>query len=214
MKKTHNIVMLSTEKASDLFDKKGTLEYNVNPPLHGIKDLGWKYQHLYLTSTDEIKQGDYYIHNQKPIGPRVLQCVSLDMPMDSVKIIATTDKSLSTTTMLGNSVFNIITVPQIPESFIQAYIKAYNAGTPITEVDLEYTSEIITEQSTERGDFHAEEIVSLKLRPDNTVIIHPSRTYSQAQVEEFGIWLGNNLKQNKGKKIHDLFNEFFNFGNL
>lgn len=140
MKKTFKVVMLSTEKASPLFDKKGQLEYNINPPLHGIRDLGWKYQHLYIISDDEIKEGDWYMNKFGRLSIKVIGDKSNE---GDKKIVATTDKSLEITvyskyisTVEGKNT-RYKQLPQLPESFTQAYIKAYNEGKPITEVDLE-----------------------------------------------------------------------------
>ncbi len=65
-----------------------------------IKDIprGESY-HIYITSNDKIKAGDWYIHKQRTIKQknvdlRILLCVSDYLPMDAKKIIATTDKSL------------------------------------------------------------------------------------------------------------------------
>lgn len=56
VKKKKQVVMLPTEKESKLFRKNhNTLEYNKNPPLHGVKDLNWKYQHIYILSDESIK---------------------------------------------------------------------------------------------------------------------------------------------------------------
>ena len=56
------VVTLATDNESLVFLKgSGLLEYNLYPPLHGIRNLGWKYQHLYITSNEEIKEGDWYL---------------------------------------------------------------------------------------------------------------------------------------------------------
>lgn len=67
-------------------------------------------------------------------------------------------------------------LPGISDDFIKAYIKAYNDGKPITEVQLEVeellpynlTKEELTEEAADR-------LVEFKIktRGDNTVIIHP-----------------------------------------
>ncbi len=82
-----NIQILPTDKPSRLF-------YNVGGAL-----LFTNYEHyngvnIYITSDEEIKEGDWYIHNQKGTGLRVQQCINTNLPMDSKKITLTTDQDL------------------------------------------------------------------------------------------------------------------------
>lgn len=96
------------------------------------------------------------------------------------KIVATTDKSIGYTDHLISPVPNFCDYPQLPESFIQAYIKAYNEGKPITEVDLEM-EEYINSAFEYKG---KDDGLYIKTRPDNTVIVHQSKMYSREEVEE------------------------------
>ena len=54
-----------------------------------------KHFHLYILSDEKIKEGDWYIHNQSPNGLRVWQHKGIHLPMDSEKIIATTDLNIA-----------------------------------------------------------------------------------------------------------------------
>lgn len=57
VKKKCKVIILPTQQQSSIFLKgSGLLEYNVHPPLHGVKELGWTYQHLYITSDEQIKE--------------------------------------------------------------------------------------------------------------------------------------------------------------
>jgi len=60
MKKTHKVVMLATEKASNLClaDTKLVLIKEAKYNLSNIK-----VQHLYIISDDEIKEGDWWYKN-------------------------------------------------------------------------------------------------------------------------------------------------------
>ena len=85
-------------------------------------------QHLYITSDDEIKEGDLHItSDHSGFGFR------------KYKIIATTDTSLKT----DNPNYDIgklayITLPQPSQQFIEKYIESYNKGEIITDVLVEY----------------------------------------------------------------------------
>ena len=83
-------------------------------------------QHLYITSDDEIKEGDwYYDTNHNAIG-------KYDSSAQiGKKIVATTDKSIMHLSNNGRVGYPL---PNIPESFIQDYIKAYNEGNPIETI--------------------------------------------------------------------------------
>lgn len=84
------------------------------------------WQHLYFLSDDEIKANDYAYH--KLDGKVIL--VTEDLLDGDIrrfgysKVIVSTDSSLC--------------LPQPPQGFIDAYIKSYNEGKPITEVMVEY----------------------------------------------------------------------------
>jgi len=139
--KTLDVVMIATDKSSiylhnnKMYDNKVTMH---------IPDGDQLPQHLYFTSDCEIKENDWYIHNQKPTGLRIQKCLSLMLPMDARKIEATTDTKLgySDSAKLyeggSDTVYTLFKpLSQIPQSFIEAYIKPYNFGNPILTVDVE-----------------------------------------------------------------------------
>ncbi len=96
-------------------------------------------QNIYITSDDEIKEGDWVLWGEKQ--DQISQATSMDVNLNSSytkgafkKIIATTDKSLIPLfckTQTKN-------IPQISQSFINQYIESYNKGNVITEVMVEY----------------------------------------------------------------------------
>jgi len=176
MTKKFPVVMLPTEKASDLClytpqthdVRTDVLNHgNYNQRLYGL-DKNPLYQHLYILSDDEIKEGNWYLwYNGKEWSLRQYSG-AFNLPGSTKdsgkKIVATTDKSL------GNqreNHFDVIPLPQLPESFIQAYIKAYNEGKPITEVDL---------LCEEVGNKEYDGIPQTRL--DNTVIVRETQQYN------------------------------------
>lgn len=211
MKKTHKVVMLSTEKESPIWlSNRNTLSsakkegdgFIISHPKLG------KNQHLYIISDEETKEGDWII-GIDPISKGILCQVKKDEKIGNCykKVIASTDKSLKLKCISCNgtgekneshesnspydkpcsscySGYN--TISQIPESFIQAYIKSYNEGNPITEVDLEYESyneEYKDKFGTDYSDWTPKKY-KLKTREDNTVIIHQSKIYTRDEVIE------------------------------
>ena len=110
-------------------------------------------QHLYITTDDKIKEGDWYIiqgaspegvHNTLPNGGVKKEFAK--------KIIATTDPRL-----IENG------VSEIPTSFIKEYCKVGG----IDEVDVEHE-----EFSLNGGGRPNATVLEPKLNPDNTIIIH------------------------------------------
>jgi hypothetical protein len=113
-------------------------------------------QHLYITSDDEIKEGDWYLVELfkitgESIGLQLEQCketeevwinnfdIASTRHQDNCKkIIATTDTSLKIPDFpeLENTAYR--SLPQPSDKFIQAYIDAYNKGEKIEKVLVEY----------------------------------------------------------------------------
>lgn len=158
MKKTHKVVMLPCE------DKQGSLHISNGD------------QHLYIISDDEIKEGDWYY---TPETKQVYNQSNHETSLPCRKIVATTDNSLEEEPILGYE----RPLSQIPESFIQAYIKAYNEGKHITEVDLEM-SDVMDSKTEDYGTSYSNRRLIIKTRPDNTVIIHQSKMYSRDEVKK------------------------------
>ena len=167
--KSCKVVMMATEKADLvlntinnklLLDKEQTLQERILP-------INGKCQHLYITSDDEIKEGDYSTDGSKVyLNGETRVEILRRCDLDQRKITASTDTSLN--------------LPLIPESFINAYIKAYNEGKPITEVSIEVMMgvTIVDEMQWENNK------VIIKTREDNTVIIHQSKLYTRDEVRQ------------------------------
>jgi hypothetical protein len=143
-------------------------------------------QHLYLVSNDEIKEDDWvYLEASKSLR-RILPNDTQDPENWIVvegncavlreackKVIATTDSSLGKDCYTGiRKDMAFFPLPQIPQSFIEAYLKAQG------KID-----EVMVEMNEGTGVFKwANDVV--KRRSDNTAIIHQAKTYTRAEVSD------------------------------
>jgi len=175
MKKTVKVVMLATEKATSIsILQSGKLWYATDDR------VTLNHQHLYLISDDEIKEGDW-VTTCGAINDGTVSIAKYEKDLLGVgkKIIATTDKLASGKCMEDRCLLHPCDgkccLPQIPESFIQAYIKAYNEGNPITEVNVSY-------EETPRTPGSKDTIWVVQTRADNTVIIHQAKMYTKDEV--------------------------------
>ena len=188
MKKLCNVVMLPTKNESNVhyqrkIDKLVLWHSKVVPTNKDCIN-----QHFYITSDEEIKEGGWVIREYYPPTKGFTRTVEQFIrakadfgdSLSRKKIIATTDKSLTTLVenklwgQKGMGTYN--TLPQIPQSFIKAYVEAQGN---IKEVLVEYEKEYIT-SSSKRLDTGYKYI--LKLRPDNTIIIHQAKTYTRDEI--------------------------------
>ena len=182
------VVMLSTKEQANIFlEENITLTYYKYQQKHSLKGIA---MNLYILSDDEIKEGDWYYDYMLRVVLQATKTSTHNGGNDYKKIVATTDTSLHTTECVdgselmdewqGEKIDLHTELPQLSESFIQAYIKAYNEGKHITEVDLEMDI-IKNENYTGNGD----SLISgykIKTRPDNTVIVHQSKMYSREEL--------------------------------
>lgn len=148
------------------------------------------YFHLYFTSNEEIKEGDWYIwldNNQICQGEEHIDIVNKHINNgDCRKIIATTDSSLKLECRgcrFNKNSPGIIytcscqTLPQPSKEFIQLFIESYNKGEVITDVLVEVETEYIKSKFTDwtkEGEVSYKNVLhptdKLKLQ-DNTIII-------------------------------------------
>ena len=173
MNKTHKVVMLPTQKSKNVGDivmrpsdrRLATINVlTVDDPQEAIN------QHIYAISDDKIKKGDWAIHPSKGVYQAIRD---LDELSGSKKIVASTDANLF---MYLEKFPGRYPLPLIHESFVKVFINAHNNGKPITEVDLEM------EELPSFGNIPTSYII--KTRPDNTVIIRESKTYSIDDMEK------------------------------
>lgn len=203
MKKiTHKVVMLPTEKVSKLrLDNLNNISFE--PHIKGLlyNKLQHVYQHLYIISNEEIKESDwYYCNNADSIAQAAFNFSKFPNQKAKVKIIATTDKSLTTGECEEaddchnypaecNPCKRLKQLPQIPESFVKAY--AEQVG--IDEVQLEYTYREEEKDIDIGRTSESYAVIELKLNENNTVVIYQIKHSSRKDVlnEVYNKWLRN-----------------------
>ncbi len=125
-------------------------------------------QQICFVSEDQVNNGEWFLDSltnklEKLKNSLVtMKCFS--------KVIASTDKEITPNSFIG-------------QEFVSAYIKAYNEGEPIAEVDLEIDERI----SKGCGEFACtcggcEVIIKIKTRPDKSVIIHKSKLITNEEM--------------------------------
>ncbi len=183
------VVMLATEKASIILSESNILVWDKSTECLGgyKKDCVFTPQHLYFLSNEKIKEGDWCYNK---ITKQITQAkTSFYGNFNWVKIIATTDISLG--------------LPQPSKSFIQAFIRAYNEGKPITKVLVEM-EEYATETTYGLGIDCGIPLFRLKLNSSNEVII--KKVKDSWTREEFMNAL-HKVELNHNKDYSKLWNE-------
>lgn len=187
MKQVKQVVMLPTEKANRLilFESHNGLNDKLHLEGGDIRAYAFGFQHIYFTDNSEIKEGDwFYTENEDSIigGGEIQQCIGVNKgniqsdlcfstqgagyhPSYVSKIVASTDKEITPNSW-------------IREDFVKKYIEMYNAGTPITEVNVEYSFTY-----KRRGVLDCPRIYFPKTRQDGSVIISPSRLYTEDEMK-------------------------------
>ena len=168
--------------------------------------MGHQPQHLYFTTDEEIKEGDWFICTPTTkAAPSLHKCGN---PTGSVKYVDTTAgfglfknlcrKIVATTNpelclKLKDSFpnkeaaviyWNIPPIPKIDIPFVEAYIKVYNEGSPITEVLIEQ-EKVYQQYEEPKGVFNKNpDKLVLKLKSNGSVIVHPvtKKTYTRQEV--------------------------------
>jgi hypothetical protein len=199
MREKHKVHALPTEKAmraKDLvFDRVSGTWIIANFGLK-TKQIGINPHHLYITSDEEIKEGDKYLSS----GKIVTTCTDskhahalkiCGKEHGHVKIVATTNKELWFKSGLNPDLLGVDKnapikpdISKIPEDFIQAFVREQG----IWEVELEcYQKEEI---ATNLLSGHIK-IGTPKLRSNGTVIIHPikEKMYTRRELVDKA-WVG------------------------
>ena len=175
-------------------------------------------QHIYFTSDEEIKEGDWYI-----VNGFVKQCISIklycgidyflkdklgneDLMKYCKKIIASTDKLVIgwdyKNDIPDGDLYNEF-LPQIPKQFIEYYISEYNAGRKIDKADVEFEGELY-------GGVYA----IPKISANNEISIKPveEKMYSREEVVELikdFTMSTHQLILNKNPQRHEIINTWF-----
>jgi hypothetical protein len=206
LKKKANVVMLSTKKTNS---KNSIITYSEISS--GCEQSGWYSElrlkneqrlgdfswyiiknphHLYITSDDEIKEGDWFIKMNHKGGKPTLYQESKKAFMNSewlnssdvndcFKIITTTDKSLG--------------LPEPSPAFIQKYISDHNKGNIITEVMVEYL---------QYSDEELYKITELKVDSNNCITITKVKdSYSREEVKQLLLDCCGEVSASDGKLL-------------
>ena len=143
VKRKAKIILLPTNEKADLQKFGRSLRYKFNH----VNSMVGEYQHLYITTDDEIKEGDWMINTNEDTLIRYNSVNEGDGTWREFwrKVIATTDSSLSPKIHKGEVVdrsypkeFRDAILPQPSQNFIQKFVEAYSVGNPITDVLVEY----------------------------------------------------------------------------
>lgn len=146
--------------------------------INAVQNIGGKFQHLYITTDEKIKEGDWIITSHiedKKKNPRICKVNSLKLPFtrttlnvqgfaysdtvlieDSRKIIATTNIKLKD-------------VAQIPQEFIRDYCRVGG----IDEVLIKYVNSRTGGNSLSSNENGLCDEWKLKIIPNNITTIHP-----------------------------------------
>ena len=193
------VIILPTNRKATL--KGNELWININGELklskpNSICPGPQVFHSLYITSDEEIKEGDWVIYvksvfkvlkinkNNRPVvkmsdGEFELSCCE--------KIIATTDTSLRCTTM---EIFGAL--PQPSQQFIQYYINEYNKGNVITDILVECNKTLVNAmeplytmviEDKDVYQIYCRYRLNIKVNSDNTINIKPIKnSWSREQV--------------------------------
>lgn len=197
--KKSKVVMLPTE------DKTSILKHNGGNVLYYYKDTvlatdGYTNQHLYSTTDEEIREGDWYIDDTNAIR----QSITSDREywskrLDYKKIVATTDRSLKskgkeTGFDIGDdgeevNYFETKYLPGIPQAFIEKYCQVGGIDEVLIEYEDFYDEDkaINLEPSNYTSDEYHRLTLSTKIKVDsnNVITIHSSKpkVYTASDVQ-------------------------------
>ena len=187
------VVMLETDKAENCFIKTlhNTISFHKQLMTQSyLKATDCKSFHLYILSDSEIKEGDWFYSEFKG-EKRILKYNHLVIPFPKdKKIIACTDSSLWEHDDTVPYPKTRPALPQLSKDFIQSFVDAYNRGTPIIEVLVEYEFPetitvskhlLLTGSDEEWAERNAQAIP--KISQDNTITIKQVKdTYTREEV--------------------------------
>lgn len=206
MKMKVKVAMLPTEKESDLWSHKGRRLYYQQANFND-KDDEIRY-FVYFLSDEKVRNGDIYYS-----GLAVQPCTSdymaegINKPDNGMyKVVAASDESLKEILVydnidekLKNDNFDLenpdskkSVIPQIPESFMEIYA---DSNGKISEVMIEFDTGINWNPNND-GSESAEQIVKVRTRDDNTVIVHKvKKTEAEVELETMHIVMHQSEKE-------------------
>ena len=170
-----------------------------------------KCQHLYITSDEKIKEGNWYIDDCDKIRNSVTSDEEYwDRRFGYKKIIASTDPALYTEDTKDKLCG--ISFPKLSQSFIEKYIEEYNKGNIITEVIVEYEDNGSEEWFGDN--YEGEPVWNEKIEPkvnskDNTITIKKVKdSWTKDEVIIYHYWLRTTKFNSEGHSPEDCLNEF------
>jgi hypothetical protein len=167
------VVMIASNRESKLYlmqgDKRNTIlcRSSINYKQESFPNQ--QNQHLYITSDDKIKEDDWCYDSKHNIVFKCDTIAPYTVCKDDSKHISLLDDNLKRSFEIENCKKIIATtdtslgLPSPSESFIKAYIEAYNNGNVIDDVLVEYES-IYADRATNTWEF------ILKLKDSNIII--------------------------------------------
>jgi hypothetical protein len=175
------------------------------------KGGGSKMTNIYITSDEEIEDGDWFVTGIPTVGKSIHKyagkCGDFIIGNDdfycfkcfSKKIIATTDLLITVHRVNSDS----DRVPTIPQSFVNYFVEQYNKGNVIEKVMVEYKEEKKEEVSFIKcmsNIAYGPVFDTLKINDKNEITIQQIKeTYTREEVVEFGLKcleLGMDLQNN------------------
>lgn len=197
MRRKHKVIALPTEDASKLHLQKDTKEWLYYSTGEHKGNSVILPHHLYITSDEEIKEGDWYIlkiGNDESQPLRRTDCESV-FRGDKKRIVATTNPELWTKTPIESTSGHFLNqpLPKIPTDFIEVFAREQG----IWEVELEIDNHL---PDTD-GDFGKP-----KLRPNGTVIIHPvqEKKFTMKEMVDFVMWYSGMTQE----KVVNAYNRY------
>lgn len=185
--------MLPTENKTNIFiDNKlfttiGILEPQTGKSINSIVEG----QHLYITSDDEIKEGDW-VYKKDVKGFIYKHKATKNLwYSDERKIIATTDKSLKTREYTEEeqdrahfTSLPTLTLPQPSKAFIEKYCKVGGIDEVIVEF-IEWCENCGESNCDKLQCKQHEDILTLKTNSHNQVTIHPIKyNWTKEEIEK------------------------------
>ena len=194
MLKKHKVVCLSTNQQSNITKSitSNKLYYSDNlerASLHN-KHEGATYQHLYILSDEDIKEGVFdkvyfntYDNSLWKYRPTPCALPYWGNLKTLKEIIATTDSSLGKLKKSEHHSGYIEYLPQPSNSFIEKFIERYNSGNTITDVMVEYMLGVTINDERQ---WENPSIEILKVNPkDNTITIKSVKdSWNREEVKE------------------------------
>jgi len=163
-----------------------------------------KYQHLYILSDEEIKEGDWYINNGVVFraDDKFDKGNNPNQNKNNKKIIATTDSSLKTSIFSDDSqdlmkaaVYKECELAQIPQEFLEHYTSEFKYGNVINKVLVEVEENVdglLFSQSLNNYDTIVK--YQIKLNQDNelSILIEKDKWLNvKSKGKTLGYWKNN-----------------------